>query len=87
MKLSFIGLFLLIMSAQSSYAQQTETNTSATSSTPEQQELLDLSKAKWLWMSDKKVDTLNALFDEKAMFVHMGGTWGKPASWKLSRVA
>jgi len=28
-------------------------------------------------MSDKKVDTLNALFDEKAMFVHMGGTWGK----------
>src|SRR5438552_19198916 len=28
-------------------------------------------------MSDKKVDTLNALFDEKAMFVHMGGSWGK----------
>jgi len=77
MKLFFVGLFLLIMSAQSSYAQQNETNTSATSNTPEQQELLDLSKAKWLWMSDKRVDTLNALFEDKAMFVHMGGSWGK----------
>jgi hypothetical protein len=77
MKLSFVGLFLLIMSAQSSYAQQNETNTSAKSNTPEQQELLDLSRAKWGWMSDKKVDTLNALFEDKAMFVHMGGSWGK----------
>ena len=77
MKLLFAGLFLLIMSAQSSYAQQNETTTSATSNTPQQQELLNLSKAKWGWMSDKKVDTLNALFDDKAMFVHMGGSWGK----------
>jgi hypothetical protein len=28
-------------------------------------------------MSDKNVDSLNVLFDAKAMFVHMGGTWGK----------
>jgi hypothetical protein len=28
-------------------------------------------------MADKKVDTLNELFDDKAVFVHMGGTWGK----------
>jgi hypothetical protein len=77
MKLLFAGLFLFIMSVQSSYAQQNETSTSAKSNTPEQQELLDLSKAKWLWMSDKKVDTLNALFDDRAMFVHMGGSWGK----------
>ncbi len=42
-----------------------------------EQELLDLSKAKWTWMSDKKVDTLKTFFDDKAMFVHMGGSWGK----------
>ncbi len=28
-------------------------------------------------MSDKSVDTLNSLFDDRAMFVHMGGSWGK----------
>jgi len=77
MKKSISGLCFLIMSMQWSYAQQNETNTSVTSNTPEQQEIINLSKQKWLWMSDKKVDTLNALFDEKAMFVHMGGSWGK----------
>lgn len=41
------------------------------------QEITDLSKKKWLWMSDKNVDSLNELFDEKSMFVHMGGSWGK----------
>lgn len=28
-------------------------------------------------MSDKQVDTLNGLFDENCVFVHMGGSWGK----------
>jgi hypothetical protein len=28
-------------------------------------------------MSDKKVDLLDNLFHEKAVFVHMGGSWGK----------
>src|SRR3972149_8285710 len=28
-------------------------------------------------MSDKKVDILDDLFHEKAVFVHMGGSWGK----------
>ena len=42
-----------------------------------EQELLDLSKQKWQWMAERKVDSLNALFDEKAVFVHMGGTMTK----------
>lgn len=45
--------------------------------TPEQQEIIDLSSQKWLWMSDKNVDALNNLFNDKAMFVHMAGTFGK----------
>ena len=28
-------------------------------------------------MADKNVDSLNVLFDDKAMFIHMGGSWGK----------
>ena len=28
-------------------------------------------------MADKNVDSLNTLFHEKSMFVHMGGSWGK----------
>lgn len=43
----------------------------------EEQEVINLSKAKWQWMSDKKTDTLAQLFHDKSMFVHMGGSWGK----------
>jgi len=42
-----------------------------------EQEIINLSKQKWNWMADKNVDSLNVLFDEISMFVHMGGTWGK----------
>ncbi len=43
----------------------------------EEQEIINLSKNKWLWMADKNVPKLNTLFDEKSVFVHMGGSWGK----------
>ena len=42
-----------------------------------EQEIINLSKEKWRWMSERKVDTLDALFHEKAVFVHMGGTMSK----------
>jgi hypothetical protein len=70
MKVLFFGLFLLIISVQPSY---TQSNTN----TPEQQEIIDLSKQKWDWMANKNVDSLNVLFDDKSMFIHMGGSWGK----------
>ena len=79
MKVSILGLCFLLMGVQSSYAQQppTETIKTDTSNTPAQQEIINLSKKKWDWMADKNVDSLNVLFDDKAMFIHMGGTWGK----------
>jgi Domain of unknown function (DUF4440) len=67
MKVLILGLCFLGMGVQLSYAQQTQT----------EQEIINLSKQKWLWMADKKADTLAALFHEKSMFVHMGGSWGK----------
>jgi hypothetical protein len=42
-----------------------------------EQEVIDLSKQKWAWMSERNVETLDALFHEKSVFVHMGGSWGK----------
>lgn len=50
--------------------QTTENNTGM------KDEIVQLSKDKWQWMADKNVDKLSALFDAKAKFVHMGGTWG-----------
>src|SRR3546814_14885684 len=66
MKALTLGLFLIAVSAQWSFAQ----NSSA------DQEIIHLSKQKWQWMADKNVDSLAALFHEKAEFVHMGGNWG-----------
>ena len=42
-----------------------------------EQEVINLSKEKWRWMSERNVDSLKALFHEKAVFVHMGGTMSK----------
>ncbi|WP_286770087.1 nuclear transport factor 2 family protein [Sphingobacterium sp. 40-24] len=76
---SIIRIIIGLIVAQSSYAQlhPIETNKTIGNYTIEQQEIINLSKEKWQWMSDKKVDTLNTLFHEKAVFVHMGGSMTK----------
>ena len=50
-----------------------------------EQELINLSKEKWRWMSERKVDSLDALFHEKAVFVHMGGTMSKEQELEVIR--
>jgi hypothetical protein len=67
MKKTILGLFLLFFAAQFTYAQDDTTK----------QEIMELSKTKWQWMADKEADKLAELFDDKAVFVHMGGSWGK----------
>ncbi len=64
-KLVFL-LSILLISISSSFAQ-----------TAAEKELIQLSTDKWQWMSDKEVDKLEKLFDPKAKFVHMSGTWKK----------
>lgn len=76
MKRLIIGIFLCFISVNLLFAQAKLPN-ATTTATKEEQEILDLSKTKWTWMSDKNVDSLNNLFDEKCVFVHMGGSWGK----------
>jgi hypothetical protein len=48
-----------------------------------EQEVIDLSKEKWLWMSERNIDTLDVLFHEKSVFVHMGGSWGKEREMEI----
>ena len=72
-KAVLFSLCFLLMSGQVSFAQASK----ASSGTNEEQEVISISKEKWQWMADKKVDKLTALFDDKSMFVHMGGSWGK----------
>lgn len=66
MKTSIIGLLIVLVSVQS-FAQNMDT----------EQEIKELSKAKWQWMADKDVDKLANLFHDKSRFVHMSGSWKK----------
>ncbi len=42
-----------------------------------EQEVINLSKTKWRWMAERTIDSLNMLYNEKAVFVHMGATFNK----------
>ena len=79
MKAIILALCLFTASIQFSKAQANLPNTAGMSASTNkaEQEILNLSKSKWTWMASKNVDSLNGLFDEKCVFVHMGGSWGK----------
>ncbi len=66
MRTLIIVIFIALLSAPS-YAQDAKI----------EQEIVELSKAKWQWMADKNVDKLAALFHDKSKFVHMSGSWKK----------
>src|SRR4051812_4923394 len=76
---------VLLLGASRAHAQQAEQSADkspspggAKDATPAtKQELINLSKDKWRWMSERKVDSLDALFHEEAVFVHMGATMSK----------
>ncbi|MBW4360676.1 nuclear transport factor 2 family protein [Flavobacterium taihuense] len=67
MKKLLFGLLILTVFVSKSFAQNAT----------EEQEVIQLSKDKWQWMADKNVNKLTPLFDDKSVFVHMGGSWGK----------
>jgi hypothetical protein len=67
MKTTIKILALLLFCSISGFAQ----------SPKDEQTILQISKDKWQWMADKNVDKLKDLFDAKAKFVHMSGTWKK----------
>ncbi len=66
MRTLVIGIFLMLFSA-ASFGQEATI----------EQEISELSKAKWQWMAEKDVDKLADLFHDKSRFVHMSGSWKK----------
>ncbi len=66
MKTVYIGLLCIVFSANS-FAQDITI----------EQEITELSKAKWDWMAKKDVAKLGSLFHDKSRFVHMSGSWKK----------
>lgn len=77
MKKIIIVLFLLLVGVEFTQAQAKLPNIAVTNVSKEEQEILDLSKSKWVWMSEKNTDVLTDFFAENAVFVHMSGSWGK----------
>ena len=77
MKKMIIIMLLAFSSTHIASAQANLPGSTPGTATTAEKEILELSKTKWKWMADKNVDSLNKLFDEKSVFVHMGGSWGK----------
>lgn len=77
MKMSLIAMCLLAVSAQAVLAQERPAPAAAAAPTQAEQEIINLSKDKWLWMAERKMEPLEALFHEQAVFVHMGGNMSR----------
>lgn len=77
LKVSILGLCFILLGVQWSCAQSKKEKSTTMNNKNSEQELINLSKEKWRWMAEKKVDTLANLFHEKAVFVHMGGTMSR----------
>ena len=86
-RVSLLALFIaMVVTSTSAQGKIKKSNDSASQKKGEnfimnnkndEQEIINLSKEKWQWMSERKVDSLDALFHEKAVFVHMGATMSK----------
>ena len=77
-----IAITLTVLGLSLSWAQSDVTRTTSSS---QEQEILELSKAKWGWMAEKDLEPLSDLFHENAKFVHMSGTWNTPAELDIIR--
>ena len=77
--IALVPIAVLSQSSTNDAGKQQSSNSSV------EQELINLSKQKWQWMSERKVDSLDALFHEKAVFVHMGATMTKTQELEVIR--
>jgi alkylhydroperoxidase/carboxymuconolactone decarboxylase family protein YurZ len=66
-----------VQSASAEDAQASSPVSSSVDSANTQDKIIDLSREKWRWMAERNIEALAALFDDKAMFVHMSRTMNK----------
>jgi 4-carboxymuconolactone decarboxylase len=84
MKGSILGLLAVLAVGEACAPQHV--NPLTTGGTDAQRdEVLRLSRDKWRWMSERKVDSLATILDEQAVFVHMGATMTKPQELDVIR--
>ncbi len=76
---TLVALFLVASAPPTAQNPATPRGTNA------EQEILDRSKTKWRWMSERNVDSLAALFADQAVFVHMGGTMSRNQELEVIR--
>ena len=72
-----LGLVLGVTSTHATVAQPASQGQAQASLSSADQEIITLSKNKWLWMAERNVKALDTLFAPEAVFVHMGGTMTK----------
>ena len=80
-KIFFIALFITAFTGLSAQPQPRQPQVF----TPEEKEIVELSKTKWQWMADKNVDALETLFAPGAVFVHMGGAMPRDMELQIIR--
>jgi hypothetical protein len=85
MKQLIVTLAAFVLTYAAPVAAQDRGAPATAAPTKVEQELLDISRAKWRWMSERKVDTLAALFHDQAVFVHMGGTMSRKQELEVIR--
>ena len=85
MNASLLGLCLLVAGMQSSCASRAQVSPAVARGANAEQELLALSRTKWRWMAEQRVDSLAALFTDEAVFVHMGGTMQRDQELEVIR--
>ena len=84
MKPSILAMCLLMLCGASSADAQDRT-AAATERANLEREVLTISREKWRLMSERKVDSLAALFHEEAVFVHMGGSMSRTQELEVIR--
>ena len=72
-----MGLAVAMACPSRGQVQSTKSSPAAKVAGDTDKAILALSKDKWLWMAERKVDALEALFHDKAVFVHMGGSMSR----------
>ena len=77
MKALLLALSLLLMNVPLARSAQGDAKAPAAHAGKVGEDIINLSKDKWGWMSERKIDSLTSLFHEEAVFVHMGGTMSK----------
>jgi len=74
MRSAILAILLSALAAQAGLAQAERQWLPAKNHSEAEQQILKLSRDKWQWMAERKMEQLEALFHEEAFFVHMGAT-------------